>query len=191
MSELLPAERPHLGRELARACVFRHLGEDADDEVTLLGVRGYYLNSLGSLGRNDRGIYDDAFFILSPHTFTSFNGNTDPSGSRKGSGTGNKKGMAVLDPGVWRYKPGLHRGKYKAFRQANEVTVTRDGDPPYKSTGWFGINIHRGGITTTSSAGCQTLPPNQWELFRDVLNHELAHHGQSSFNYLLVEGADS
>ncbi len=191
MSKLLPAQRPNLGRELARATVFRHLGEKADDEVTLLGVRGYYLNSLGSPGRNDRGIYDDAFFILAPHCFAAFNGNTDPSGTRKGTGTGNNKGMAVLDPGAWRYKPGMHRGKYKAFRQADEVTVTRDGDPPYQSTGWFGINIHRGGIVTTSSAGCQTIPPDQWELFRSILNQELAHEGQVAFNYLLVEGAES
>ena len=156
--------------------------------MVLLGVRGYYLNSLGVKGRNDRGVYDDALFVCAPHSFSAFNANTDPSSTRKGTGTGAGKGIAVLNTGQLQYKPGLHRGKYKAFRQAAEVTVTRDGDPPYEDSGWFGINIHKGGWQTTSSAGCQTLPPEQWEHFRATLNNELAHEGQKQFTYLLTQG---
>ncbi len=188
MTELLPAQRPQLGQQIVRLKVAHHLGDDAHRQVVLLGVRGYYLNSLGDKGRNDRGVYDDALFVCAPHSFSAFNANTDPSSTRKGTGTGAGKGMAVLNTGQWQYKPGLHRGKYQAFRQAAEVTVTRDGDPPYEDTGWFGINIHKGGWQTTSSAGCQTLPPEQWDHFRATLNNELAHEGQKQFTYLLTQG---
>ena len=95
--------------------------------------------------------------------------------------------MAVLNKGAWNYKCGLHRGKYKAFRQAAKVTVTRDGDPPYEDEGYFGINIHSGGWETTSSAGCQTVPPDQWTAFRTTLEFELKNNNQKVFKYLLFD----
>lgn len=129
----------------------------------VLGQRGYFRDSMGVVGRNDRGEYDDAIFIVSPELYLSFNGNTDPSRYRDGHGEGSSKGMASLAPGIWTYKRGLHRGQYMALVQRVEAfDVIRDakGDD-YHDLGWHGINIHRGGKTTTSSLGCQTLPPNQ------------------------------
>lgn len=52
--------------------------------VVLVGVRGYYLDSMGTVGKNDRGIYDDAIFLVTPDTFASFNANTDPSAFKTG-----------------------------------------------------------------------------------------------------------
>lgn len=161
----------------------------------IVGVRGYYLDSMGRRGRNDRGIYDDAVFILSPDTFTSFNANTDPSVYRTG--------RAVLEaPQRVTYRPGWHGYRSKrghpAFRQASNVTVRRDGGRGHgrhlgkgrfrdNPKGRFWINLHRGGWKTTSSAGCQTIPPNQWDAFYALVKLQLNRYGQRTFYYYLVQ----
>ncbi len=162
----------------------------------VVGIRGYYCNTLGVPGINDRGIYDDALFLSSPFAFTAWNGNTDPSRVRKGRGTGARKGMAVLTPGLWfAHRFGLHRGQYPALVQSGgPVTVIRDGDPPYPDSGLFGINIHRGGWSTTSSLGCQTVHPAQWPAFI-ALAQDLAkrHFGaawkRTTIPYALFDGS--
>ena len=57
-------------------------------------------------------------------------------------------------------------------QQMGEVTVIRDGSPNYEDTGHFGINIHKGGYQTTSSAGCQTIHPDQWHGFIHLVQAE-------------------
>jgi hypothetical protein len=151
------------------------------DSVQVAGIRGYYKTTMGNPVKNDRGIYDDALFILSPDHFGSYNANTDPSIYRKH--------IATLKPGMWRYKPGIHHiGKpnaYPAFVQAGEVTVARDGEPD--ETGYFGINIHRGGWNSTSSEGCQTIYPAQWDSFRASLVDQLKRFNQKTFYYILID----
>lgn len=159
---------------------------ESEKEVLLFGCRGYFLNSMGAKGRNDRGIYDDGIFVLSPFVFASFNANTDPSIYRKGSGTGSKKGVANLKVGVWDYQKGLHKG-YQAFVQAGKVTVIRDGNPDYEDIGYFGINIHKGGSIGTSSLGCQTILASQWPSFKSLVYSELDRVRQKKFKYVLVE----
>jgi lysozyme len=130
---------------------------------------------MGAAGVNDRGIYDDAIFVVLPDRVVSFNANTDPSGYRPGKGTGDEKGMAVLQPGVWNFNLGLHRGKYLALRQRGSFTVLRDGfEHSYSDTGdGFGINIHCGGVNTTSSLGCQTIVPEQYDEFINLVQNSL------------------
>lgn len=168
MTAPLPAARPRASRaDLITAVKAKHPGYDFAGKLTVVGVRGYYRDTLGAVGKNDRAMYDDALFLVSDDAFVAFNGNTDPSGYRKGRGTGAGKGMASLEPGLWPvYRFDLHNGQYLALCQrAGPVTVMRDGDPPYPDPGWHGINIHRGSVNGTSSEGCQTIPPAQWPAF--------------------------
>lgn len=161
---------------------------ESDDDlpaVYVVGVRAYYRDSMGGPG-NQRSIYDDALFIVAPDIFAAFNGNTDPSAYRKG--------IATLCLGVHWYKPGNHGisrpgGGYPAFRPATpneELPVQRDG----VKVPWPGvaINIHRGGANSTSSEGCQTIPPGQWDDFHRMLTAALKKAGQKKFPYILVEG---
>lgn len=192
---MVPNAKPRMSyEEVARKV--DALGLDrARTPFFVAGIRGYYRDTLGVAGRNDRGIYDDALFLVAPSAFAAFNGNTDPSGFRKGAGKGAGKGMAVLQPGLWRaHRFGLHRGKYLALIQTGgAVTVMRDGNPPYPDTGWFGINIHKGGYNTTSSLGCQTVYPTQWPAFI-ALAQDLAkrHYGAAwrttTIPYALIDG---
>jgi lysozyme len=158
--------------------------------VVLLGIRGYYLDSMGVKGKNDRGIYDDALCWITPEGIFAFQANTDPSSYRKGRGTGSSKGMASLNCGTWLYKTGIHNGSsvHPAFRQADKVTVTRDGkDGDYEETGMFGINIHRGGSRGTSSLGCQTIPKAEWDAFKELGYMSLKKYEQKTFPYVLVK----
>lgn len=153
----------------------------------LLGVRGYFQDSMGVSGANDRGIYDDAMFLVTPRIFKSYNANTDPSRHRAG--------IAELQTGIWEYKIGRHginREKetgvpaYKALVQASDVVIQRDGGK--RERGYFGINIHRGGNSGTSSLGCQTIIPAQWDEFIAEVEDSMNEYGLRSITYLLIEG---
>lgn len=137
-------------------------------KVAVVAVRGYYLDSMGKPGVNDRSIYDDAQFIVWPDGYAAFVANTDPNGYRKGSGTGAGKGMAMLKEGIHLYGTGKHKGRL-AFTQCEKFTVVRDGNPPYSDSGWHAINWHDGGNHSTSSLGCQTNRPGDFATLRPLL----------------------
>ena len=178
---MLPPSRPQQAKSKTQALLTK---ARVDDAVALVGIRGYYRDSMGVPGENDRGIYDDAIFLVSPNAYAAFNANTDPSVRRAG--------IAVLKPGVHRYRKGKHGlskpgGGYPALRPANpneSLPVTRDGQGD--SMG-IAINIHRGGYNTTSSEGCQTIYPSQWESFISLVYSEMDRSGQKTIPYLLVE----
>jgi lysozyme len=181
---ILPPSRPKLTESQARAMLKR---AGVTDAVAVLAIPGYYARTMGPTPGNDRGIYDDAMFIVTPTAFVSFNANTDPSIFRPG--------IATLVPGVHRYRPGRHGisrdrpGRivsYPAFRPATkgeQLPVTRDG--VVNPRPGVAINIHRGSRNGTSSEGCQTLPPDQWDAFHALLTAELKKHGQKTFPYAL------
>lgn len=128
----------------------------------LIGIRGYYRQTMGDKTQNDLGLYDDAIFICTPDSVLAFNANTDPSRY--------KPNMATLVRGLYyAHHLGLHKGKYLALCQrAGSVTVARYGQKK-QDIGYFGINIHKGGITKTNSEGCQTISPQQWQEFIETV----------------------
>ena len=155
------------------------------DPVCLVGIRGYFRDTIGAVGKNDLNRFDDAIILVSPNVHAAWNANVDP--SRLGYNAKAGKQMAQLAPGVYRYKLGKHgirRGNpYKALVQAGPVTVLRGED---KETGYFGINIHRGGITRTNSEGCQTLPPAQWPAFISLVESEMKRNNAKTVSYVLT-----
>jgi hypothetical protein len=155
------------------------------DPVCLVGIRGYYRDSMGARGKNDVGIYDDAIILISPNVHAAFNANVDP--SRLGWNAKVKKPMAQLRAGVYRYKLGKHgisRGNpYKALVQAGPVTVYR-GDK--EETGFFAINIHRGSRNSTSSEGCQTIPEPCWTGFINLAEAEMKRNNAKTLSYVLT-----
>jgi hypothetical protein len=151
--------------------------------------RGYYRDSMGRPGVNDRSIFDDAAALVSPNAFLMCNGNVDPTAAR-----GAVTGRASLKPGFWpMWKLDLHRGKYLALCQrAAECVVFRDNTEGFKAgsvhakygtclgggfwRGWFGINGHGATATYTSSEGCLTIPRPQWEGYIALTEAEARRH---------------
>lgn len=183
-----PGERPRLSSAELRNRIAPFGIDRSRYPVVVVGIRGYYKNSMGAPGVNDRGIYDDALFIESPQIMVAYNGNTDPASYRAGSGTGSTKGMATLNPGAWFvHRFDKHKGQYLALCQrAGPVNVTRDGNPPYLDTGMFGINIHRGGYNSTSSEGCQTVHPTQWDSFIATIQDQVRRYFPANWRTVTV-----
>ncbi len=188
-SAILPRYRPRQSVADTRAtyAAYSHMipAGRQNDAVALLAVRGYYEDSFGVSGSNDRGFYDDALFVIEPEHIHNFNANTDPSIQRNGIAT-------LVAPQAVLYKPGYHGFQsaygHQAFRQASPVTVSRDGGGEQSDRGRspFWINLHRGGNTRTSSEGCQTIPPSQWPEFKPLIDGLLRQYGQEDFYYLLI-----
>ncbi len=181
---LVPASRPKMSRADAEKIIaFFKL---SDHPCVVVAVRGYYEDSMGKPGVNDRGIFDDAAFVVTPNTFTSVNWNTDASGYRFGTGFGAEKGMAMLATGVWDYQVGAHKGVRPAGVQADEVIVMRDHqNGSYVDKGWFGINHHWGSEHGTSSLGCQTAPPSQWRDYIGAITKQVG--GRGLYKYILID----
>lgn len=162
--------------------------------VSLVAIRGYYLDSMGQPGQNDRRLYDDAIFIVHPDGVERYQANTDPNGWR--NKTSRRKGMAMLKTGIHIFGKGLHKGA-QAFRQCEPFTVHRDGDSKL-DCGFHAINLHTGGYNSTSSLGCQTIPKSTWRRFKTSLYSLLDEYdnpmrlndwGQRvrSFDYILLD----
>ncbi|MEM8575514.1 MAG: peptidoglycan-binding domain-containing protein [Pseudomonadota bacterium] len=177
---ILPGSRPQQPDDVTRAVLNKFSvftpARRRNDQVKVLVARGYYLDSMGRRGRNDRGIYDDAIFVASPDGVTEWNGNSDPSVYRYR--------VATIDaPQAIRYRPGWHGygrpSGHNAFRQDSNCTVIRDKIGP--DYGMFHVNLHKGSYSTTSSLGCLTVPPQQWGMFYRHLMGKLDKFDQPTF----------
>ena len=190
-----PTTRPKATLAEVEAYLAPHVSKlKKGDQVICLVVRGYYRDTMGTKGKNDVGMYDDAFFWIAPHSFSSWNGNADP--SRFGWNPNAGGYMARLRPGVYRFQKWKHRGRYWAFGQGpNPVSIDRvraDGTVAKTARGCFGINNHEGGVHGTSSEGCLTIPRAQWQDYRDQGYALLRRYGPNPATYplILVERPD-
>ncbi len=181
---MIPKNRPRIERKTTEQLLRLR---KVSDPVCLVGIRGYYRDSMGAKGKNDTGLFDDAIILVSPNAHIAWNANVDP--TRLGWNPKVRKPMAQLKTGVYRYKVGKHGlrtgNPYTALVQAGPVTVHR-GDK--EETGWFGINIHAAG-RTTSSEGCQTIPRagGQWDSFIATVQSELKRNNAKTVSYVLTQ----
>jgi lysozyme len=180
VSNIVPAARPQLSVVDAKKLLAAY---GVSEQVAILGIRGYYLDTMGTKGKNDRGIFDDAIIVVSPRSYQTFNGNTDPSAPDTGTR------LATLCPGVWQFKKGVHHpaspAAYPCLVQAGPVKVKRDNG--ITEVGEFYIHIHHGGFNTTTSEGCQTIYRPQWGEFWTLVTSELAFYRAAEIPYCLTE----
>jgi hypothetical protein len=60
MSTILPAARPRLSSTVLKKKIADKGYNITNLPIIIIGIRGYYLQSMGNITQNDRGIYDDA-----------------------------------------------------------------------------------------------------------------------------------
>lgn len=167
---------------------------------TIFGCEAYYQN-MGRPGVNDIGIYDDALVLLWKTGFLAVNANLDPTTRKPGHGQAEAKGRATIHYGYFKnaYAVGKHKTIYPALRQVGELVIRRDADKTvprekvitvdgesfYLETGdWQACNIHPGGVNSTSSEGCQTIPRGpQWEMWIAACVNALKLSGGKYFDY--------
>lgn len=116
----------------------------------------------------------------------------------------NINGCAILVPGQYKgcFMVGLHKGKYEALVQRDNVKVYRDRNkdeyydlnPNTIDTGLFGINIHKSGkesfIVDNWSAGCQVFAKEKdFTDFMTIINKSKAIYG-NRFTYTLLDKND-
>jgi hypothetical protein len=198
--------RPKASETLVRSILSRVGLPTSEEPVALLGVRGYRRDTMGKVGVNDVRQWDDAMFLVGPGCFKAVPANTDP--VRLGWNPGVGKNFAMLCPGLWYFYRGAHKGKKPALRQATEEEAPEYGIPNhghfkvYRANsmeevlsgkarveeGYQAINIHSGGDETTSSWGCQTLPPTAFMNFMLDIWEAMKKASQIRVPYYLVDG---
>ena len=175
-----------------------------DTPVVVGGIRGYYRDSVGRVGFNEFGEWDDALFFFSRDEFQIIRGNTDP--VRMGWNAGVGKPFAVLQPGISWMRRGPHRGRKPALRQCTDEEADGLGIPDegeftvqrswgendrrnYFEKGYFAINVHDSlSEGTTSSWGCQTAPHSTFIPWMIRIWELTTAAKQSAIPYILING---
>ena len=106
----------------------------------------------------------------------------------------NRSDIAHLQPGVYEYSARARGGRYNMTD--TNVAVHRDTNhdgriDDREAQDWHnatGIQLHAGGSTRPSSAGCQTMPPSDYRNFQQAISQSTG--GQGSFTYVSVHRAN-
>ena len=172
--------------------------------VYVLAVRGYRFATMGNPERNDCGIWDDAFFLVTPDGFFPENANTDP--SRLGWNPGVGKPYGLLQPGVWYFYPGPHKGRPGCFRQADDAQVAAKLGIPHEGKfkvmrmwgygdsrnyiewGHQQVNVHPGAMSSTSSWLCLTLPYDRASAWLRQATLAVKEARQKTLPVILIDG---
>lgn len=186
---VIPKSRPQKSKSEVEAILEPLLGTLPEKKFPLVafGLRGYYADTFGVKGKNDRGQWDDAIGWLDRRTggFQIWNGNTDPTAKFK-------EGLGQIHaPQILYFRIGKHKGR-PAFRQAATFLVDRDGaNGPVKASIDCAFNWHDSlnPIKTTSSEGCQTMPKDQFKAAREYGYVVVRQYypKTETFPYLLVD----
>lgn len=177
------------------------------EKAVLIGLRWK-----GSVyGENDA--YTDTLILLTPDGKMTYKLNTLP--------TKWSPGMACLEPGIWRFRKGLHGMHHLDLehnaddKAAYEWLLAHVGqdhpDPKYALTYWAGrevppmtvvrngesgthtdsvaspfwIDLHHGGLYTTSSEACQTVPVAIGHQVREAYFGAMDKYSQTEIPYIL------
>ena len=149
------------------------------------------------------GSYDDTFAVITMRggrpSVQEFRGNTEPAGNYRGRygedvDRNGRLDQGQLRPGFYEYASSSYRGG-PALRMRGDSVVDRDtnGDGTFgndggaSSRGGASMLFHRGGNNTTGSAGCQTMPPAEFDRFMGALRNAGMGAG-GAVGYTLVSG---
>jgi hypothetical protein len=170
-------------------------------------TRPYELNIIGI--RNDSvepNKFDDTINVLFKDKNGKWQGYIFPATTDPGTywlkNPSNVSGTALLKEGQYidAYQIGLHQKSYQALVQRGEVTVIRDYDRDafldfkngVEEKGFFGINIHRAGLSDTTkvdkwSAGCQVIQySGDFDIFMALAERHSNLYG-NKFTYTLID----
>lgn len=196
--------------EKLRQLLKEHEIKYQSDKYTLVALR----NSL-DVKKKMPNRFTDALFLLGPETDKTvqfYPATTTPGPAfmvksyrnflaSRGDVSGiNPNGLAIVQPGVYTYQLGKHKGKEDALIQAGNVTVHRykPVDSPSQATfktfspgneeeGKFGINVHQGADIDTVdniSSGCFAT---QYKKDMKDLIKKLKDAGQNQIELVLLE----
>ncbi len=120
---------PQISITEVKQILLRHGVSLDEKKVVILGIRGYYKNSMGRVGENDRNIYDDCLCVIGVDgTFQTFQANTDPAVY--------KLGIATLQVGIDEGRHGInfHFGGEKSTWSEGCQTVPKSSWLKFKKT---------------------------------------------------------
>lgn len=157
---------------------------DDSGRATVVGLR----KPTSTAANHGNGAYDDGFAVLRKlpsgeivcHEYL---GNTEPCGNTRGAygvdidGDG-RKDLGCLVPGKLEMCFSTSDGLGEVLRPVGTSYVARDidwdgdFDEGGRHSAGRSVLFHCGGDGYTSSAACQTLPPDQWRPFWDTLTRE-------------------